>query len=362
MAKINTVRVVKTKYGTYSLHFTSPDGNRRRLSVGSHRQAAERLAVRCGDWLLEGKDPEREMEHAKQTEKAKAITLREFFPVFMERYGCHRAKKTQESYHGSFQNLCRCPELMDTPMGNIRRGTVIDYMNVRMRQEGVTAATVNREKAFISVMLSRAVEADILDRNPILGLKSFKEADKREVSLTPSQAAALIDALPTQGTQWIVAFAIYSSWRMENILSLRIEDVIFHDTQPTASVRLTVKGGKVKTLMLSENAVEVLKQAADGRKEGYVFISPKTGTRYKARMNSFDKAVRKLGLTAENGSKLRFHDLRHVYSSWLHQAGVSLDDLRWLLGHEDRSTTDRYVTPNLQVVGEALKLQPRIEK
>ena len=70
MAKIKPVRIVKTKYCTYSLHFTNPDGRRRRLSIGKEYQYAQRLAVRFSDWLLEGKDPESEIEQAQKTESA----------------------------------------------------------------------------------------------------------------------------------------------------------------------------------------------------------------------------------------------------------------------------------------------------
>ena len=54
--------------------------------------------------------------------------------------------------------------------------------------------------------------------------------------------------------------------------------------------------------------------------------------------------MRKIALTAVDGSKLRKHDLRHVFATWLHQRGVSLDALRPLMGHKDRATADRYTT------------------
>ena len=76
---------------------------------------------------------------------------------------------------------------------------------------------------------------------------------------------------------------------------------------------------------------------------------------------TFDRAVRKLGLTV-NGTKLRFHDLRHVFGTWLLREGVSLDVLRELLGHRDRDTTDRYATLNRAEAGKFLNLMPRIKR
>ena len=71
--------------------------------------------------------------------------------------------------------------------------------------------------------------------------------------------------------------------------------------------------------------------------------------------------VRKLGLTV-NDTKLRFHDLRHLFSTWLHQEEVSLDILRSLLGHRNRSTTDRYTTVDRLKYINVLDVMPTIRK
>ena len=94
--------------------------------------------------------------------------------------------------------------------------------------------------------------------------------------------------------------------------------------------------------------------------EGYVFINMKTVTRYKSILKTFDRAVRKLDLRV-NGTKLRFHDLRHVYATWLLKAGVSLDVIRELLGHRDVYTTSRYATLDRKEVSHFLDYLPKIK-
>ncbi len=162
----------------------------------------------------------------------------------------------------------------------------------------------------------------------------------------------------------IIEFACYTGFRLENILSLRIEEIRFHDLMPTAEVYREVKGGRNILFPLGEQAVEVLIRVIGNRKEGYVFVNPRSGTRYRSIQTSFNKGVRKVGLTTMDGSKLRFHDLRHVFSNWLYRngEGASLDQLRPLLGHKDRSTTDRYVTVNRSAAGKVLSLLPNIRK
>jgi len=101
----------------------------------------------------------------------------------------------------------------------------------------------------------------------------------------------------------------------------------------------------------------VLKRAIGNRNTGYVFINPYTGTRYYSINRTYSRAVDRLGLRVGE-SRLRFHDLRHVFATWLHQSGVSLDALRPLLGHRNRDTTDRYAYLDRKAIGDVLNIMP----
>ena len=37
---------------------------------------------------------------------------------------------------------------------------------------------------------------------------------------------------------------------------------------------------------------------------------------------------------------MHFHDLRHIYAQSLRDAGVSLDDIKWMLGHSSVKVTE----------------------
>ena len=108
-------------------------------------------------------------------------------------------------------------------------------------------------------------------------------------------------------------------------------------------------------------ASEIIIKNAGNRSNGYVFLNPRTGTRYMDIHRTFDRAVDRLGLKV-NGTKLRFHDLRHVFATWLHQSGIPLDILRPLLGHQSRNTTDRYATIDRVSAGKVLDILPRLRQ
>ena len=360
MGTFKVPRLVRRGVG-WQLYYYRPGGERRRLSVGSDLQQAQRLLVRFTDWLLDGKDPEVEVAQAQTRAAESRMTLREFFPVFMKRHGAHTSTNMQKSYQCSFRNISRCPVLADAELSSVSKDAVLDYMSARIEQDGICPASANVEAMFLKCMLSRASDWGLVEDNPLRGMKLLPAKSKRDVELTQEEAKALIGLL-AEPMASIVEFAIYSGFRKENILSLRIESVRLHDLTPTGEVELVVKGGRREVFPLAPVAVEVLKRVIAGRRNGYVFVNPETGSRYQCINQSFDRAVRKLGLMACDGTKLRLHDLRHVFATWLHREGVSLDALRSLLGHRDRATTDRYASVNRLEVGKLLALMPSLRE
>jgi integrase len=178
----------------------------------------------------------------------------------------------------------------------------------------------------------------------------------------------LLESLP-EPFDTIVEFAIYTGFRKENILGMKIESIEFFgdeykdNSQVSGQISLTIKGGRSEQFPFGQNAAEVLRRAIGRRLKGYVFVNPRTGTRYSKAINkTFDRYVKKLSLKAEDGSKLRFHDLRHVFGTWLHNSGASLDVIRPLMGHQRRDTTDRYVYNERLTSGKVLKLIPNIRR
>ena len=243
-------------------------------------------------------------------------------------------------------------------MKNLSRAAVYKYMDLRREED--SASTVNSEARIIRCMLNKAVDWELLNYNLVHRLKLFPEPPKRNVRLTPEQAAILIDRLPDK-TADIVEFAIYSGFRKSNIYDMKIEQIQFNTANQTAEIELEIKGGRFEVFPVCPHAVSILRANIGNRKIGYVFLNPKTGKPFKDIHRAFNTAVKELGLKV-NGTKLRIHDLRHIVPTWLHQQGIGDDILQQLLGHRDRKTTDRYITRNRAAVAGVLSLIPQIRK
>ena len=89
---------------------------------------------------------------------------------------------------------------------------------------------------------------DLLDVNPLQGIRLPKKAGKRDVVITPHQIKELCDELtPTMAA--IVQFSVYRGRRREEILGLRVENVTvfdlpLHDHDPHGQMSMQTKGGR----------------------------------------------------------------------------------------------------------------------
>jgi integrase len=327
------------------LHYTNLEGRRRRLSSKTiDPREAERIAMRWEDWLKQGVDPEQEEKRKYQNRR---MTLLEFHQQFMQRHGLHLSVNMQQSYHYSWKNLCRCRDIVDRPMANLQQFLVLDYQQARKKLDKVANATVNREICMVKAMLNKAVKWHILDNNPLRGLKQLPEAEKRIVQFSTDEIQCLLAALPVN-LKLIVRFAYYTGVRKEEILGLRYRQVHFWDLPKqglVGQIVLQVKGGRRECLQMDKRIGNIIRKALDNREireDSYIFINPKTGTRYHKNLATFSRIVRRLNVTAD-GKFLEFHDFRRNFATQLRQQGTGVDNIQALLHHKNRRTTLGYI-------------------
>jgi site-specific recombinase XerD len=73
------------------------------------------------------------------------------------------------------------------------------------------------------------------------------------------------------------------------------------------------------------------------RESPYLFPNPKSGEPFQQIFYSWNKARK-----AANIDTVRMHDLRHSFASALVNSGMTLYDVKEILGHTNIKTTERY--------------------
>ena len=84
-----------------------------------------------------------------------------------------------------------------------------------------------------------------------------------------------------------------------------------------------------RTVTISQQAIEVLKQQKEKTNDEYVFPSPNGGPISPDSVNNMLKRV----LARAGIPKVRFHDLRHTFATIALQNGVDIKTVSGMLGH-----------------------------
>jgi integrase len=245
----------------------------------------------------------------------------------------------------------------------------VEDWKVARLAEGLAPATVLRDVAALSGVLSRAVKMGKLPGNPVRNVDKPRIDRRPKVRyLNTDEEGRLRTALSVRDEEAIAARISANEWRRARsrdplpaperfsdhltpavLLSIntglrRGEMLALSWTDIDLKERLlTVRGASAKSgdtryMPLNDEAVTLLKDwREDSTEIDRVF--PVT-TSFKT---SWGALLKRAGI-----AKFRWHDLRHHFASRLVQAGVPLNTVRELLGHGSLAMTLRYahLAPN----------------
>ncbi len=267
--------------------------------------------------------------------KETQLTFNELAERYVENFG------TQRAFHSSKRYLLA---VVKDNFG-VRRLSQITYLDLetyRNKRKATPSkggkprsdASVNREMALISHMLSKAVEWGMLEASPLKKGKRLmlKENNHRLRFLTEAEIDALLKACSPHLNP-IVETALHTGMRRGELLSLKWEQI------RNGFIYLTeTKSGKARQIPINDRLSEVLREVRRGNqlKSPYVFCGQE-GKRFYEVKHSFTSACKRAGL-----EDFRFHDLRHTFASRLVMKGASLKAVQELLGHADMKMTMRY--------------------
>lgn len=231
------------------------------------------------------------------------------------------------------------------PLADIDRDSVRRWA-VAMKKEGLAPSSVNRIVAVFRTSMSAAVEKGVLVVNPALGVR-VTEGEKERLHLTKGEAAALVEALPTEQDKRMVAFMLGTGVRFGEAAGLQVprlarglDKVRIVETWLINQKELSEypKGRKLRTVPVPEWVGDKLAPVLDERKAGFVF----PGARGPAVSHSaFLRRMKKAALDAGIVENVTPHTTRHSYATWLLEGGVSMMRVSRLLGHKSYAVTDQ---------------------
>ena len=240
-------------------------------------------------------------------------------------------------------------------LNEITRTHIAAFMQEK-RASGYMASTCNRLLARLKAVLSYATDLEVegFEKNPARGYKQYKEPSHKDRFLAREEADALLVSVQQSESpflQCIIPFLLLTGCRKGEGLKARWEHI---DWQARRWFIPLTKTGKPRHVPLSEGVIRVLqwtraRHEVLGIVSGWIFPNPQTMKPYTSIYYPWHNARKRVGL-----EDVRIHDLRHSFASALVNRGMTLYDVKEVLGHANIATTQRYAHLSQERLREAV--------
>lgn len=237
--------------------------------------------------------------------------------------------RTIKDYKNCFRSFIRFYN--DIKPRQLTRKQIDDYILHLIKSKNITESYQNSILSAIKMFYAEVVEQP----EKVENLLRPKKPQKLPQYFTKDEIEALLNACQNQKHKCIIMLIYSAGLRLTETTNVRLCDL-----QPTEG-RLFVRGGKGKKdrcTILSPNVWEKLKAYIDIHKPVDYLFEGQYGGQYSPRsiqqiMIDAKAKVNPLGTV---------HTLRHSFATHLVDAGVGLNYVQDLLGHESAKTTQIY--------------------
>lgn len=242
-------------------------------------------------------------------------------------------------------------------LDDFTRNNIISFLDWLESTREVTPASRNIRLAGIhSFVRFIQIEdpAHLYEYQKILAIKNKKHQSTEISHLNIDQTKAVLNAPDTSTAQGLrdktLLTVLYDSGaRVDELIHMKVDDIRL--TSP-ASVKITGKGNKVRTVPLMGNTVSLLKKYIDENDlenkkysiQPYLFVNRSHNPMTRAGIGYIiDKYV---AIANDNGANITInvhpHVFRHSKAVHLLESGVELIYIRDILGHSSVTTTEIY--------------------
>jgi integrase len=324
---------------------------RRKAPVPSKTAAQRWGEAREREWYQELTHPQ-----AADYQPKGVPTLETFWPRFMNGYA--RANRQKPSGIAAKETIGKVHLIPRLGSKRLDRIATEDVQQLKQHLHDRAPKTVNNVLVVLSVLLKKAVEWDVIARVPCVirllpipkpsaGFYDFDEYTRL------IEAAKSLD----RSTHLIVLLGGDAGLRCGEIMALEWRDVDLHKRQLCVQRsdwkgHVTVpKGGRLRYVPLTIRLTTALREHRQLRGERVLCQSDASPMSADIVKHHVERAARRAQI-AQSG----VHRLRHTFCSHLAMRGAPARAIQELAGHQDLTTTQRYMHLSPAALDSAIRL------
>jgi integrase len=316
---------LRTKIDGKTVH--SKLGRTTDISLKDARAKARKLKAE----IELGADPRAEKARKRETLDWDTFFTTHYYPHAVLHKRSHRNDR-------DLHNRWISPALGKQRLDRITR-LQIEQVHQAMFDQGLAASSCNGMIRVVRRAFNLAIEWGLVDKNPAAKIKLFHEDNKRQRILTQEELQRLTTILKSDKNQMVanvVLFLLSTGARVSEALGADWSDIDRPGRSWTIPIRNS-KSKRIRRVPLSDAALHVLDNVGTEGKSSHLFINTRTGKRLTTIAKVWCRIREEAGMP-----DLRLHDLRHSFASMLVNAGVSIYEVKEILGHSDIKITERY--------------------
>jgi len=262
--------------------------------------------------------------------------------TYLERYllQMHRCNFKVWTIHQSLSTLSRFLLFLNSRrVREVKRSDLEAFVEWE-QDRGLQLSTVRTVLARIYAFLSFLVEEELMPPDILVRKVKLRVPERLPRAMDPDHVRRFLSVIDEPRDRAMVLVLLRTGMRIGELLNTRVADI--HIRERTITIFEGRKNRRGRVVYLSPDALSALKAWLKRRdsKAAFVFHAQnRTRMSYTTARMMFEKYLKTAGLLGKGYS---LHCLRHTFASELLNAGMRLEHLQELLGHDSIEVTRRY--------------------
>jgi len=251
----------------------------------------------------------------------------------------HKPRTLQSSFTSVTLFLDFCGKSGKRTVEEIERADLEGFIE-HEQDRGLRISTVRTRLACIVAFFHFLVEQEVIFGVVLKRRMKLKLPDVLPRAMNPADVKKLLSGIDDVRDRALILLLLRTGMRIGEALGLRLNDLDIRDRK--VHLFQGEKNSMGRVVYLSDDVMWALKLWLRRRDQNQEFVFYGRGNKpvcYSTGRSRFVKYIQKAGLEQKGYT---VHCLRHTFASELLNAGMRLECLQQLLGHQDIEVTRRY--------------------
>lgn len=311
------------------------------IDVGTDPLSGKRKQVTRGGFAKKS-EAEEEAARVKKEYKNKNATSLDFAGLYKLWNQSAEAKESTLSQREYIVNAHILPYFGKKKIEKVKPLDVEKFIQ-HLKAKDLKANSVVNVRGYLLAIFNKALELELIERNPVTNIKVKKEKTKK-LAWTVPEAQSFLGYCKNRSLYWMAYYlALHCGMRIGEICALKWSD-ISDESLLIVRTAAQVNGkwitqtpkteGSVREIPLNNTLRETLEEWKAYKKDDWLFSGKDQFIIPNTIRNDFYRLIKETELP-----KINFHDLRATHITMLLDAGVPVHIVSKRVGHSDISMT-----------------------